>query len=298
MKKLSLTKESVMSKRVFVIAEIGINHNGDLDLAKRLIKEAKDAGCDAVKFQKRNVELVYTPAELDKPRESPWGTTNRQQKMGLEFSENQFDEINDYCNQVGIDWFFSSWDLESQEFTRKYKLKYNKIASPMLTVLPLLHKVAEEKKYTFISTGMSTLEEIDKAVEIFKSYDCPFELMHCNSSYPMKNEEANLNTIKALRVRYGCDVGYSGHEKGIQVSVAAVALGATSIERHVTVDRTMYGSDQAASLGLTGLNMMVRDIRTVSSALGDGVKKVYESELPAREKLSNPYWWVKFRESQ
>ena len=252
-----------MSKNVFVIAEIGINHNGDLELAKRLIKEAKTAGCNAVKFQKRNVELVYTPADLDKLRESPWGTTNRQQKMGLEFSENQYDEINDYCKEVGIDWLSSS----------------------------------EEKKYTFISTGMSTLEEIDKAVEIFKSYDCPFELMHCNSSYPMKNEEANLNMISALRSRYGCDVGYSGHEKGIQVSLAATALGATSIERHITVDRTMYGSDQAASLGLTGLNMMVRDIRTISLALGDGVKKIYESELPARKKLSAPHWWVEMRKS-
>lgn len=286
-----------MSKDVFVIAEIGINHNGDLDLAKRLIKEAKEAGCNAVKFQKRNVELVYTPADLDRLRESPWGTTNRQQKMGLEFSENQYDEINDYCKEIGIDWLFSSWDLESQEFTRKYDLKYNKIASPMLTVLPLLHKVAEEKKYTFISTGMSTLEEIDKAVEIFKSYDCPFELMHCNSSYPMKNEEANLNMISTLRSRYGCDVGYSGHEKGIQVSLAATALGATSIERHITVDRTMYGSDQAASLGLTGLNMMVRDIRVISSTFGSGVKKIYESEMASRKKLSAPHWWVEMKKT-
>ena len=283
---------------VFVIAEVGINHNGDLELAKRLVKEAHDAGCDAVKFQKRTIELVYTPEDLDRPRESPFGTTNREQKEGLEFNEAQYDEIDAYCKELGIEWFASAWDLESQQFMRRYKHKYNKVASPMLRVLPLLHSIAEEGKYTFISTGMSTLEEIDEAVEIFKSHNCPFELMHCNSSYPMNNEEANLRVMETLRERYGCDVGYSGHERGIQVSTAAVALGATSIERHITIDRSMYGSDQSASLGLTGLNTLVRDIRTISAALGDGVKRIYESELPARNKLATPYWYKSYLEAR
>jgi N-acetylneuraminate synthase len=281
---------------VFIIAEVGINHNGDLELAKRLTKEAKEAGCDAVKFQKRTIELVYTPEDLERPRESPFGTTNRDQKQGLEFSKEQYDEIDAYCKEIGIEWFASAWDLESQEFMRRYNLKYNKVASPMLRVLPLLHKIAEEGKYTFISTGMSILEEIDEAVEIFKSHNCPFELMHCNSSYPMNNEEANLNAMATLRERYSCDVGYSGHERGVQISIAAVALGATSVERHITVDRSMYGSDQAASLGLTGLNTMVRDIRTVSTALGDGIKRIYESELASRSKLATPYWYKLYLE--
>ena len=282
---------------VFIIAEIGINHNGDIELAKRLIDEAKSAGCNAVKFQKRNVELVYTPEDLDRPRESPFGTTNREQKLGLEFSKEQYDEINSYCEKVGIEWFVSCWDLDSQVFMRQYNHKYNKVASPMLTVTPLLHKIAEEGKYTFISTGMSTIDEIDTAVEIFKSYDCPFELMHCNSSYPMNNEEANLNVMATLRERYGVKVGYSGHERGVQISLAATALGATSVERHITVDRSMYGSDQSASLGLSGLNMLVRDIRTISTALGDGVKKIYDSEMPARKKLSTPYWFQSHNDS-
>ena len=283
---------------VFVIAEVGINHNGDLELAKRLIKEAQEAGCDAVKFQKRTIELVYTPEDLDRPRESPFGSTNRQQKQGLEFDQEQYDEIDAHCKEVGIEWFASAWDLESQQFMRRYDHKYNKVASPMLRVLPLLHSIAGEGKYTFISTGMSTLEEIDEAVEIFKSHNCPFELMHCNSSYPMNNEEANLRVIDTLRNRYNCDVGYSGHERGIQVSIAAVALGATSIERHITVDRSMYGSDQAASLGLTGLNTLVRDIRTINSAMGDGVKRIYESELVSRNKLATPYWYKSYLEKR
>jgi N-acetylneuraminate synthase len=286
-----------MNKHVFIIAEVGINHNGDLNLAKRLIDEASSAGCDAVKFQKRNIDLVYTPDDLDRQRESPWGTTNREQKAGLEFNEEQYDEINLHCKNSGIQWLASAWDLESQEFLRKYNLKYNKVASPMLTVTPLLHKIAEEGKYTFISTGMSTLEEIDAAVKIFESYNCPFELMHCNSSYPMNNEEANLNVIQTLRERYSCDVGYSGHERGIQVSLAAAAMGATSIERHITVDRSMYGSDQAASLGLRGLNTMVRDVRTITSALGDGEKRIYDAEMPARNKLASPHWYAEMKKN-
>jgi len=280
-----------MNRHIFTIAEIGINHNGDINLAKRLIDEAKEAGFDSVKFQKRNIELVYSPEELDKPRESPFGTTNRDQKNGLEFNTEQYDEIDQYCKNVGIEWFASAWDLESQEFLRKYNLKYNKVASTMLRVYPLLEKIAEEKRYTFISTGMSNLKEIEKAVNIFEKHRCPYELMHCNSSYPTNNDEANLSVIKILRDRFDCKVGYSGHERGIQVSLAAVALGATSIERHITVDRSMYGSDQAASLGVKGFRTLIRDIRIIERALGDGVKRIYNSEIPAREKLSNPHWY-------
>jgi len=280
-----------MNEQIFTIAEVGINHNGDINLAKRLIDEAKEAGFDSVKFQKRNIELVYSPEELDKLRESPFGTTNREQKNGLEFNSEQYDEIDTHCKNVGIEWFASAWDLESQKFLKKYDLKYNKVASTMLRVYPLLKKIAEEKKYTFISTGMSSLEEIEKAVNIFQESGCPYELMHCNSSYPASNDEANLSVIKTLRDTFECNVGYSGHEKGIQVSLAAVALGATSVERHITVDRSMYGSDQASSLGISGFRTLVRDIRVIEQALGDGVKRIYDSEIPAREKLSTPYWY-------
>lgn len=269
----------------FVIAEIGINHNGDLKLAKKLIDGAYLAGCDAIKFQKRTVEDVYSKEELDAHRESPWGNTNREQKNGLEFGKEEYDEIDRYCKEKGIEWTASSWDLKSQDFLKQYDLKFNKVASAMLTHKELLNSIAEEKKHTFISTGMSDVQEIDKAVEIFKNHNCPFELMHCTSTYPMKVENANIKTIEYLRERYGCDVGYSGHETGIAVSVAAVALGATSIERHITLDRSMYGSDQAASLELGGLNRLVKHIRTVELCLGDGIKTVIDDEKPVRDKL-------------
>jgi len=261
-----------------------------------LIHEANKAGFDAVKFQKRTIEKVYTLQDLDRPRESPFGTTNRQQKNGLEFGALEYNEIDRYCKSLGISWFASAWDIDSQEFLNGYDLKYNKIASPMLTIDPLLERVASEKKYTFISTGMSTLEEIDNAVKIFRKSDCPFELMHCNSSYPMKDSEANLKMIHTLKERYMCNVGYSGHERGLSISIAAVAMGATSIERHITLDRTMYGSDQAASLGLPGIIKLVRDIRAVESAIGDGKKRIYESEKASKKKLSNPYWIQKMRD--
>tara|TARA_R100000008_G_scaffold86877_1_gene82333 strand:- start:43440 stop:44366 length:927 start_codon:yes stop_codon:yes gene_type:complete len=272
-------------KKTFVIAEIGINHNGDLNLAKKLIDGAVTAGCDMVKFQKRTVDLVYTKQELDKTRESPWGTTNREQKMGLEFGEKEYDQIDRYCKKKGIYWTASAWDVPSQLFLRKYDLKYNKVASPMLTHDDLLQTIAEEKKYTFISTGMSTVEQIRKAVNIFKKAGCPFELMHCNSTYPLNPEDANLRVINTLRSDFGCDVGYSGHEVGVIVSCAAVALGATSIERHITLDRAMYGSDQSASLELGGLNKLVAYIRDIETSLGSPVKKLHASEVPAMKKL-------------
>lgn len=271
---------------VFIIAEIGINHNGDIEIAKKLIDMAKRAGCDAVKFQKRTVEKVYSKEVLDSPRESPWGTTTREQKIGLEFNKKEYDIIDEYCKQRQIDWFASAWDIDSQIFLRQYNSKYNKVASAMLTDIDFLKTVAAEKKYTFISTGMSTMDQIRKAVDVFRKYGCPFELMHSNSSYPMKLEEANLRCIETLRKEFNCKVGYSGHEDSSYIAcVVAVALGATSIERHITLSRSMYGSDQAASLEEPGLVRMVRDVRRVNEVLGDGIKRVWDSEIPVMKKL-------------
>jgi N-acetylneuraminate synthase len=271
--------------KTFICAEIGINHNGNLDLAKQLIDVACVAGCGAVKFQKRDISLVYKKQFLDSPRKSPWGDTQRAQKEGLEFSSTQYDEIDKYCRMNGIEWFASAWDVGSQKFLRKYNLKYNKIASAMLSNYDLIEEVASEKRYTFVSTGMSYYEEIDKAVAIFKDNSCPFELMHTNSTYPMKVEDANLLMIDSLRRKYDCKVGYSGHEEGTLVSVVAVALGATSIEKHITLDKKMYGSDQSASIEPYELSKLVKDIRLVEMALGDGKKNLSTAELEIRKKL-------------
>ena len=271
---------------VFITAEIGINHNGDIDIAKKLIKMSKECGCDAVKFQKRTIEKVYSKEALDALRVSPWGETNRDQKMGLEFNKKEYDEINSYCRDENIEWFASAWDIDSQIFLKNYDLKYNKIASAMLTHNELLDMVAKEKKYTFISTGMSTLEQVENAVKIFRDLECPFELMHTNSTYPMKLEEANLKCIETLHEKFDCKVGYSGHESSSYLlCVTAVMLGATSIERHITLDRSMYGSDQSASLEKSGLDRLVRDIRRLDLILGDGIKRVWDSEIPVMEKL-------------
>lgn len=270
---------------VFVIAEIGINHNGDLDIAKKLIDTAVEAGCDAVKFQKRTVDKVYSKEMLDSPRESPWGHTQRAQKEGLEFGKAGYDAIDAYCRQKGIAWFASAWDVDSQKFLQQYNLKYNKVASAMLTRDELLEEIAAEGRYTFISTGMSTWEEIDHAVEIFRKHSCPFELMHCNSTYPMAEEDANLSLISALRARYGCKVGYSGHETGVRVSTLAAAAGASSIERHVTLDRTMYGSDQKASIEPDGLRALVQEVRAAERIMGSGEKVLSPAEQAVRGKL-------------
>lgn len=274
-----------MSKKIFIIAEIGINHNGDIGICKDLIDVAADSGCDAVKLQKREINKVYTQEFLESPRESPWGNTQRHQKEALEFNEDDYFEIQKYSKSRGIEFFASSWDLDSQEFLRKLKFNYNKIASPMIVNKDLLEMVASEGKHTFISTGMSTFNDIDIAVEIFNKNNCPFELMHCVSTYPMQDEDANLNTIKTLREKYKCDIGYSGHEVGLAISYAAAALGITSLERHITLDRAMYGSDQPASIEPSGLRQLVGSIRKIEKAMGTGEKKVIDAEIPIAKKL-------------
>lgn len=276
---------------IFKIAEIGINHNGDMSICKELIDVAKDAGCDAVKFQKRDIDLVYTQEFLNSPRESAWGTTQRDQKNGLEFGIDDYKEIDRYCKLKGIDWFASAWDLNSQEFLKQFNCKYNKVASAMIVHEELLKKIAEEGKHTFISTGMTTYDDITKAVDIFKAANCPFELMHTISTYPMKDENANLKMINTLRDKYKCDVGYSGHEVGLAVSYAAAALGITSLERHITLDRSMYGSDQSASIEPSGLRQLIGAVNKIEKAMGDGVKRVVEAEIPIAVKLREHLDW-------
>jgi len=276
---------------IFVVAEIGINHNGDIDIAKKLIDVAVDAGADAVKFQKRTINAVYDSTLLDSPRESPWGKTQRQQKEGLEFGEQEYSVIDQYCKAKNILWSASAWDVGSQEFLRKYELQFNKIASAMIVDSALLNMVASERKRTFISTGMSTLDDIDNAVEIFKSHKCPFELMHCVSTYPMPDGDANLRVISGLRERYGCAIGYSGHESGLAISYAAATLGISSLERHITLDRSMYGSDQAASLEPVPFKVLIGGIRKIESAMGDGIKKVSDAEHAVATKLRGHLDW-------
>ena len=271
---------------LFLIAEIGINHNGDMKIAEELIVKAANAGFDAVKFQKRTIDQVYTQEFLDGPRESPWGKTQRAQKEGLEFGLDEYRQIDSLCRNLGISWSASAWDVESQKFIQKFDLAFNKVASPMLGHKPLLKMIAKEGKRTFISTGMSTIEEIDEVVDLFRSENCLFELMHCNSTYPMAEENANLLCIRTLMERYGCPVGYSGHESSLlKVCIAAVTIGATSIERHITLDRAMYGSDQAASIEVGALGAFVATIRKIPAILGDGNKTVSGGEKAIREKL-------------
>ena len=271
---------------VFIIGEIGTNHAGDIKIAKKIIDAAVDSGFDAVKFQKKNVEKIYTNKFLDSYLESPWGTTQREMRLYREFSNKQFNEIDMYCKKKKIPWFVSCWDIDSQIEMKKFNLKYNKIASAMLIHEKLLKIVAKEKKHTFVSTGMSEMKNIEKAVKIFRKEKCPFELLHTNSSYPMKNNEANLKLISTLAKKFKCNVGYSGHEKGASfVSTAAVIMGATTIERHITIDRTLYGHDQAASLEPEGMRRLVRDIRMIDEIMGDGVKRIWKSELPNMKKL-------------
>jgi len=258
----------MMIEKPYLIAEIGINHNGDMKITKELITNAKKANFNAVKFQKRDINLVYTKEMLDSARNSPGGTTQREQKEGLEFNEQEFNEIDKFCKDTDIEWFCSAWDLNSLKFLKNYDLKYHKIASAMIVDKNFLLEVAKEKKHTFISTGMSTINDISEAVNIFKSENCSFELMHCVSTYPMKVEDANLLTINSLKEKFKCNVGYSGHENGVVVSLAAFMMSISSLERHITLDRTMYGSDQAASLELKGMINLTDSIDKMYSAIG------------------------------
>ena len=275
-------------KKIFIIAEIGINHNGDINIAKDLILLAKNSGCDAVKFQKRTIDVVYSKEELEKPRESPWGKTQRAQKEGLEFSKNDYDEINSFCKINNIIWFASAWDIQSLIFLDQYNLKYNKVASAMITHEEFLKEVAKRKRYTFVSTGMSEYKAIDKAVEIFKNNKCEFELMHTVSAYPCPEDQLNLHIIQDLKTRYECKVGYSGHEPSVSPTIVAVCLGATSVERHITLDRSMYGSDQAASLEKKGLEELVNIIRKIPIVTGNKEKHIFECEIDVAKKLR--YW--------
>jgi N-acetylneuraminate synthase len=273
-------------KKPFLIAEIGINHNGSIDIAKKLIDEAKKANFDAVKFQKRDIDLVYSKEILDSKRESPWGTTTREQKIGLEFGEKDYDEIDNYCKKNKIIWFASPWDINSLKFLDKYNLKFQKVASAMIVDQKLLNEMSKRKKHTFISTGMSTKNEIDNAVKIFRNNKCSFELMHCISTYPMKPEDANLSTINELKNIYNCDVGYSGHENGVAVSLAALMMGITSLERHITLDRSMYGSDQSASLEPEGIESLTNSIDKMLSAIGQPkLGNIIDAEVPIAKKL-------------
>ncbi len=276
----------INTKKPYLIAEIGINHNGDIEIAKKLIDLSAKCNFDAVKFQKRDIDLVYTKDQLDTPRESPWGNTTRDQKKGLEFDNDEYNEIDKYCKKKNIDWFASAWDINSLRFLDKFNLKYHKIASAMIVDKKFLDEVAKRKKHTFISTGMSTKDDIDYAVKVFKKNKCSFELMHCVSTYPMKAKDANLATIDQLKKEYNCDVGYSGHENGVVISLLAVMLNITSLERHVTLDRTMYGSDQAASLELSGMQNLTSSIDKIFLALGKpSLGKIIDDEIPIAKKL-------------
>lgn len=271
--------------KTFIIAEIGINHNGDMSLVKKLIDGAKLAGVDAVKFQKRNIYRVYTNDELDTPRESPWGTTNKDQKLGLELGREEYDEIDRYCREKEILWSASAWDLDSVEFLKNYDLKFNKIASARLGHIELLEEVAKQRKHTYISTGMVSLEEIEKVVNIFRKWGCSFELMHCNSEYPLSHSNANLNIINCLKNKFECNVGYSCHTSDIITPCAAVAMGATSIEKHITLGRATYGSDQAASVEIVGFIKLVDYIRSIEAAKGNTIKTISQAENKCRTKL-------------
>lgn len=267
----------------FVVAEIGINHNGDLESARKLIAAAALAGCDAVKFQKRTIETVYSPEELARPRESPFGTTNGDLKRGLEFGLNEYREIDAYCRTHNLPWFASAWDAASVDFLEQFDPPCYKIASGLLTDHELLRYHRRYRRPIILSTGMSNLDEIDRAVEVLGTEQ--LILLHCTSTYPSQPEELNLRGILTLKERYGVPVGYSGHEIGLATTLAAVILGACMVERHLTLDRALWGSDQAASVEPHGFSRLVRDIRVTEKAMGDGVKRVYETELPIKAKL-------------
>ena len=275
-------------KKCEVIAEIGINHNGDIDIAKKLIDMAKRTGCDYVKFQKRDIETVYTKEFLAEKRESQWGNTQRDQKEGLEFNADEYDIIDKYCKKLDIKWFASAWDVKSLEFLDRYKPQKQKIASAMITNKKFIKEVARRKIHTFISTGMTHPKNIEDAVNLFKKESCDFTLMHSVSTYPCKPENLHLKNILHLRNKYKCDVGYSGHETSPGPSAFAVAFGSKYIERHITLDRTMYGSDQAASLEEKGLKILIDMVELFNKSLGHVRTDIYPEELPIAKKLR--YW--------
>ena len=278
-----------MSKEnIYIIAEIGINHNGSLDIAKKLIDIAEVAGCHAVKFQKRNPDVCVPEHQKNIMRETPWGKmTYLEYKYKVEFGKEEYDEINSYCNNKGIAWSASPWDLDSLKFLNQYNVPFIKIPSALLTNIELVSETAKTDKKVILSTGMSTIEEIDTAVSAMQvaNKNCEFALLHCNSSYPAPNEDLNLTCIKTLKDRYKCEVGYSGHEFGLTTSISSICLGATIIERHITLDRTMWGTDQMCSVEPQGLIKLVRGINELNLALGDGVKRVTATEIPIRNKL-------------
>jgi len=277
------------SNKVFLIGEIGINHNGSLKIAKELILFAKKTGFDAVKFQKRTPKITTPKDKMNKPRETPWGImTYLEYKKKIEFGKKEYDVIDKFCKKLNIIWFASPWDIPSNNFLNQYKLRYNKIASPMLTNLALLNAVAKQKRFTFISTGMSKLNDVQTAIQIFKKHKCKFNLMHCVSAYPCNDENLNLKMIQVYKKKFKVDVGYSGHEKSVSPSLMAACLGATSIERHITLDRTMWGTDHAASLEKNGMISFVNLIRRFEKIIGNGKKKFLQSE---KDKLKeNKYW--------
>ncbi|HVV12717.1 N-acetylneuraminate synthase family protein [Amycolatopsis sp.] len=269
---------------VYTVAEIGINHNGDVEIAKQLIQVAASTGVDAVKFQKRTPEIATPPDMRDTMRDTPWGEmTYLDYRHRVEFGIAEYEEIDRYCKELGIAWFASPWDVPSVEFLEKLDVVTHKVASASLTDHELLKALHDTGKPIIASTGMSTMEEVDAAVALLDKDN--LVLLHTTSTYPCPPEEANLRTLHTLADRFGVPIGYSGHERGLQVSIAAVAMGACMVERHVTLDRTMWGSDQAASLEPEGLRRLVRDIRNVEVALGDGVKRVFPGEEAPRRRL-------------
>lgn len=283
--KVSVGKKAIgAGEPVYIIAEIGINHNGDIEIAKQLMDVAVETGCDAVKFQKRTPEICVPEEQKSIPRETPWGSmTYFEYKKRIEFEQPEFEQIDAYAKKIGIDWFASPWDVPSVDFLEGFNVPCQKIASACLTDSELLTAVNKTKTTTILSTGMSSIEEIDKAVSLLNNV--PLAIAQATSTYPAEASELNLRAIQTFADKYKVPVGYSGHERGLQVTIAAVALGATFIERHITLDRSMWGTDHSASLEPEGLKKLVRDIRIIELALGDGKKKVYESEIPIRAKL-------------
>jgi sialic acid synthase SpsE len=283
--KVSVGKKAIgAGEPVYIIAEIGINHNGDIEIAKQLMDVAVETGCDAVKFQKRTPEICVPEEQKSIPRETPWGSmTYFEYKKRIEFEQPEFEQIDAYAKKIGIDWFASPWDVPSVDFLEGFNVPCQKIASACLTDSELLTAVNKTKTTTILSTGMSSIEEIDKAVSLLNNV--PLAIAQATSTYPAEASELNLRAIQTFAEKYKVPIGYSGHERGLQVTIAAVALGATFIERHITLDRSMWGTDHSASLEPEGLKKLVRDIRIIELALGDGKKKVYDSEIPIRAKL-------------